>query len=140
MSHGARLARHLCDPSANSGEDPRLRPVVAAALAVLRLGDAALCRKPVAFVRDCLLDVGFPRRFRWLLPPLKVAAATGLVIGIWVRPVALLTCVALVCYFLVAIAMHLRAHDIGRNLLVNATGMLALCAAATVFVAVPAPT
>lgn len=108
-----------------------------AVLAAIQLGDAALCWKPVAFIRACLVDVRFPQRFWWLLPPLKVAAAAGLVLGIWVRPVAVLTCAALVCYFLVAIAMHLRARDIGRNLLVNATGMLALCTAATVFVAVP---
>lgn len=105
-----------------------------AALAAIQLGDAALCRKPVGFIRDCLSDVGFPRRFWWVLPPLKSAAAAGLVIGIWMRPVALLTCVALVCYFLVAIAMHVKASDWDRNLLVNATGMLALCTAVTVFV------
>jgi hypothetical protein len=34
---------------------------------------------------------------------------------------------ALVAYFLVAIGMHLRARDLGRNLFVNASGMLATC-------------
>nr|BFF25106.1 hypothetical protein GCM10025732_30710 [Glycomyces mayteni] len=37
-----------------------------------------------------------------------------------------LTSSAVVLYFLVAIAMHVRARDFGRNLFLNATGMLAL--------------
>lgn len=100
-----------------------------AVLAVIQAGDAVLCCRPVRFVAECLEDVRFPRRFWRLLPPLKLAAATGLVLGIWVPPLALLTAAALVAYFLVAIGMHLRARDLGRNLFVNATGMLAVCAA-----------
>jgi hypothetical protein len=38
-------------------------------------------------------------------------------------------------YFLAAITMHLRARDLGRNLFVNAIGMLVLCTATLVFVA-----
>jgi hypothetical protein len=100
-----------------------------AVLAVIQLGDAALCVKPVAFVRQCLVDVRFPERFWWILPPLKVAAAVGLVVGIRVPPLAVLTCAALTCYFVVAVAAHVRARDLGRNLFVNAAGMLAVCAA-----------
>lgn len=37
------------------------------------------------------------------------------------------TTIALVLYFVVAVAMHVRARDLGRNLVVNATGMLVLC-------------
>lgn len=109
-----------------------------AALAAIQLVDAALCWKPVAFIRDCLLDVGFPRRFWRVLPSLKIASAAGLLIGIWFPPLAVLTCAALVCYFIVAIAMHIRARDFGRNLFVNASSMLALCAAALGFVLVSA--
>jgi hypothetical protein len=105
-----------------------------AALAVLHLGDAALCLRPVAFVRACLDDVGFPRRYWRLLPVLKTAAAAGLVIGIWFTPLAVLTAAALVVYFLIAITMHVRARDFGRNLFLNASGMLVLNAAAFVFV------
>ncbi len=105
-----------------------------AALAVIQLGDAALCAKPVGFIRACLTDVGFPPAFWPILPLTKLAAALGLVIGMWVRPLALLTCVALVCYFLLAIAAHVRARDFGSNLFINATSMLALCAGALVFV------
>jgi hypothetical protein len=105
-----------------------------AVLAVIQAGDAAMCVKPLAFIRRCLLDVTFPERYWWVLPPLKAAAATGLVIGIWVRPLALLTCAALVCYFVLAIAAHIRAADFGRNLFVNATGMLAICTAILAFI------
>lgn len=105
-----------------------------ALLALVQIVDAGLCWQPVGFIRDCLLDVGFPPRFWPVLPPLKLAAAAGLITGIWVTPLAVLTCLALVCYFLIAIAMHLRARDFGRNLFLNATGMLALCGATLVFV------
>ncbi|TWD82516.1 DoxX-like protein [Kribbella amoyensis] len=105
-----------------------------AALAVVQFTDALLCLKPVRFVQQCLLDVGFPRRLWWVLTPLKLAAAAGLVLGIWVTPLAVLTTAALVAYFVVAIVMHLRAHDYSRNLFANATGMLALCVATFVFV------
>ena len=59
---------------------------------------------------------------------------SGLIIGIWVEPLALLTSAALVAYFLIAISMHVRARDFGRNLFVNATGMLIICIALLVFV------
>ncbi|MEU3273980.1 DoxX family protein [Saccharomonospora sp. NPDC006951] len=104
-----------------------------AILAFIQAGDAVLCWKPVAFVRDCLRDVGFPPRFWRVLPPLKLAATAGLVVGIWWPPLAVLTCAALVAYFLVAITMHVKARDFRRNLYLNATGMLLLCTATLVF-------
>lgn len=100
------------------------------ALAVIQLADAACCVRPVAFVRRCLEHVRFPRRAWWLLPPLKMAAAGGLLLGLVVPFLGLLTVLALVGYFVVAIWMHVRARDFGRDLFVNATGMLLLCAAA----------
>ena len=104
-----------------------------AVLAVIQLGDAAMCVRPAAFIRQCLTDVRFPERFWKLLPPLKVAAAAGLVAGIWVPPLAVLTCTGLVCYVVIAVAAHVRDHDIGRNLLLNATAMLVLSVATLAF-------
>ena len=103
------------------------------ALAVAQLVDAALCRRPVAFVADCLRDVGFPERWWPVLTPLKIAAAAGLLVGIWVPWLAVTTTVTLVAYFVVAITMHVRARDLGRNLFLNATGMLLLCLAELAF-------
>ncbi|MFU9039043.1 MULTISPECIES: DoxX family protein [Streptomyces] len=103
-----------------------------AGLAAVQLGDAALCLKPVEFVRACLEDVGFPHRYWRLLPVLKTASAAALIVGIWFLPLAVLTTASLVVYFLVAISLHVRAKDYGRNLFLNATGMLVLCTSALV--------
>lgn len=102
-------------------------------LAAICFGDALLCLKPVAFIAKCFEDVGFPRRWWWVMPPIKFAAAAGLVAGIWIPYLAALTCAALVAYFLVAIGTHVRARDFGRNLFVNATGMLVICVATGLF-------
>lgn len=96
-------------------------------LAVISFGDALLCLRPVAFIARCLEDVHWPRRYWWVLSPVKFAAAAGLIAGIWVPYLGPITSAALVLYFIVAIAMHIRARDFGRNLLVNATGMLVVC-------------
>ncbi len=42
---------------------------------------------------------------------MKLDSAIGLTIGLWVPIVGALTIVALVLYFLVAIAFHVRARD-----------------------------
>lgn len=95
-------------------------------LAAIQVVDAILCVRPVPFVRECLEAVRFPPRWWPVLAPLKVAAAGGLVGGLWVPYLGLVTCAALVAYFLIAIGMHLRARDLGSRLFVNATGMLVL--------------
>ena len=100
-------------------------PVVV--LAAISFVDALLCLAPVPFVARCFEDVGWPHRWWWIQSPIKFAAAAGLTAGIWVPYLGLLTTVALVLYFVVAIGMHVRARDFGRNLFVNALGMLALC-------------
>lgn len=102
-------------------------------LAVIQLADAVMCVKPADFIRDCLQDVGFPRRLWPLLPLVKTSAATGLVAGIWFTPLAVLTSAAVVCYFLIAITLHIRARDLSRNLFLNATGMLLLSTATFTF-------
>lgn len=98
-------------------------------LAVISLVDGLMCLKPMAFIARCFEDVGWPRRWWWIMAPLKFAAAAGLVAGVWVPYLGVVTSVALVAYFVIAVAMHIRARDFGRNLFVNATGMLVLCTA-----------
>ena len=95
-------------------------------LAAIQLVDAAISVKPIAPVAACFDDVGFPRRFWWVFPPIKVAAAAGLVVGVWVPEIGLAACLGLVVYFVLAIGAHVRARDFGRNLFVNAIGMLVL--------------
>lgn len=100
-------------------------PVVV--LALIQLADAYFCLKPLPFVRQCLVGVRFPQRYWRLLTPIKLAAAAGLLVGLVVPYLAAAVTVALVAYFVIAIGMHLRARDLGRNLFVNATGMLVTC-------------
>lgn len=106
-------------------------PVVG--LALVSFVDGLLCLRPVPFIAACFDDVGWPKRLWWVMPPIKFAAAGGLVLGIWVPGLAALTTACLVLYFVVAIAMHIRARDFGRNLFLNATGMLLLCLATGIF-------
>lgn len=101
-------------------------------LAVISAVDGILCIKPVAFIRQCFLDVGFPERWWRLMPVLKFASAVGLIAGIWIPWLTLLVTVCLVAYFIAAIGAHIRAQDFGRNLFVNAFGMLAICVACLV--------
>ncbi|MEU6645723.1 DoxX family protein [Saccharomonospora sp. NPDC046836] len=105
-----------------------------ALLAFIQLGDGVMCLKPLPFIRQCLEDVALPRQYWKLLSPIKFAAAAGLFIGIWYRPLAVLTCAALVSYFVLAGLSHVRARDLGRNLFLGCTGMLALCTGTLVFV------
>jgi hypothetical protein len=102
-------------------------------LAFIQFGDALMCFKPVPFIAKCFEDVRFPRSLWWITPPIKFVAAAGLIAGIWIPVLGAITTAALVLYFLVAIAMHIRACDFGRNLFVNATGMLAICVTVGVF-------
>jgi hypothetical protein len=106
-------------------------PVVV--LAIISAVDGALCLKPAVFIAQCFEDVGLPRRYWRLTPLIKFAAAAGLVAGIWIPGLGLLTAVCLVLYFVIAIVMHIRARDFGRNLFLNAIGMLVLCVATLVF-------
>jgi hypothetical protein len=100
-------------------------------LAAIQLVDAAACVKPIAPVAACFDDVRFPRRFWWVFTPIKLAAAAGLLIGAWVPEIGLAACLGLVLYFILAIGAHVRARDFGRNLFVNAIGMLVLTVGTT---------
>jgi hypothetical protein len=68
-----------------------------------------------------------------LTPVIKFAAAAGLIAGIGVPVLGLVTTACLILYFLLATSAHVRAHDIGRNLFLNATGMLLICTATLLF-------
>jgi hypothetical protein len=85
------------------------------ALAVVQAGDAVLCVKPVRFVGECLDDVEFPPRYRWIFPVIKFASALGLV-SVWrFPPLARFTALMLTIYFTLAVGAHVRVRDFGRN-------------------------
>ena len=73
-----------------------------------------------------------PAVLGWL-SPLKFAAALGLLTGIWIPYLGVVTAAALVLYVVVAVVLHVRARDLGRDLFLNATGMLLICLATLVF-------
>ena len=81
------------------------------ALAAGQAVDAGLSIGPVPFVRDCLTGVGFPERYWGIFPVIKAASAVGLVVGTRHFGIARLTAWALVVYFILAVAAHLRARD-----------------------------
>ncbi|HEY5979315.1 MAG TPA: DoxX family protein [Microlunatus sp.] len=102
-------------------------------LAVIQLADGVMCLKPVGFIARCLTNVRFPPRYWVWLSPLKFAASLGLLAGIWIPFLGVVTAAALVLYFAIAVVLHVRARDLGRDLFVNATGMLLLCLGTWVF-------
>lgn len=102
-------------------------------LAVIQLADGILCLKPVGFIARCFEGVKWPRKYWWMMPPIKFAAAGGLIAGIWVPYLGALTCGALIAYFLVAVSMHIATRYLGRDFYLNALGMLAICAATGLF-------
>lgn len=84
-------------------------------MAVVQATDAALCVGPVPFVTECLNDVGFPARNRWIFPVIKATSAIGLA-AVWRAPgVARFTAFMLTVYFVLAVGSHIRVHDFGRN-------------------------
>lgn len=97
-----------------------------ALLAVVILSDAALSVRPPAFIRDCLTGVGFPREWWWTLLVIKLLAAAGLIVGLWVPGIAFAANVGVVCYFVAAAYAHIRARFTGSEFWLNCLGMLAL--------------
>lgn len=100
-----------------------------ALLAVVILSDAALSIRPPKFIRDCLTGVGFPREWWWTLLVIKLLAATGLIVGLWVPGIAFAANVGVVVYFLAASYAHIRARFTRHEFWLNCLGMLVLSAA-----------
>ena len=73
--------------------------------------DAVSCAIPTRFITAALDRVDCPQPIRRILPTVKLASAVGLVIGLWVPAIGLLTIAALVAYFVAAIVFHVRARD-----------------------------
>lgn len=80
-------------------------------LVVFQVIDGISCAIPTPFIVRALDRVDCPARLRPVLPVLKLSSAVGLVAGLWVPGLGLVTIGALVGYFLVAIGFHIRARD-----------------------------
>lgn len=102
-----------------------------ALLAAVLIGDAALSLRPPKFISSCLTGVAFPRDWWWTLIVIKLLAAAGLIVGLWVPGVALTAHVGVIAYFCCAAAAHLRARFFGSAFWLNCLGMLALALGST---------
>ena len=102
---------------------------VVLALAGVQLVDAAFNAIPTQWLEDDLDHLGFPQDLRFVFPVIKGASAVGLVAGLRWHRLGRITSLALVAYFVVAMAFHARAKD--RLLRYSpAAGMLAWSALA----------
>ena len=76
------------------------------------------------------LRVGVPENRLNQLAVVLLAGAAGLIAGLWWAPLGVAAAIGVICYFLLAVAAHLRAAD-ARNLLNPLTYLLFAAAALT---------
>jgi len=86
-------------------------PALAIILIVFQIGDAIACIGPIELIKTGLDAINCPPRVQRLIPFVKMDAALGLAIGLWVPIIGAVTIVALIAYYLIAIAFHVRARD-----------------------------
>ncbi len=95
--------------------DPLTSPRTYAALGALMAADAVIYAIPLRFVTEGLDKVHFPRKYRWIFPPIKAAAAIGLFSVTRFPPLARLTTAMLTLYFALALGFHIRSRDLGGS-------------------------
>jgi hypothetical protein len=96
-------------------ESGSVSPRILTLLAAFQALDAVICIKPIPYVAQCLDDVRYPQRGRWIFPIVKAAAAVGLFVGIRSPWLARLTLIMLTIYFSLAVGAHIRVRDFGPN-------------------------
>jgi hypothetical protein len=84
--------------------------VLAAAMA--GAGLRKLTHRP--HVVQAYVRVGVPEDRLDYLAMILLAGAAGLLVGLVWSPIGVVAAVGTVCYFLLAVAAHLRAHDTGN--------------------------
>ena len=82
-------------------------------------------------ITETLDTLDFPPKYRWIFAPIKTAAAIGLCSVTRFPALARLTTAMLTIYFALAVGAHIRARDLGPNM-VPAAALLANFAAMTV--------
>lgn len=87
---------------------PRTYDALGAYMVASAVGDAI----PLPFVAQVLDTIEFPERYRWIFPPIKAAAAVGLLSVRWFPRLARLTTAMLTLYFVLAVAFHARVRDL----------------------------
>jgi hypothetical protein len=104
-------------------------PRLISSLVAFQAFDAVLCAIPNGYVQKDLDRMDVPQAVRTAIPVVKVASVVGLLLGRRHPGLGALTSLALVGYFVCALASHVRAHDEPWRY-VSALGMLGWCIAA----------
>lgn len=86
-------------------------PVLAIVLIVVLAADAVACAIPIQYIKDDLDRLNCSDQTQRLIPLVKAAAVTGLLIGLWVPILGLAACAGMVGYFVCALAVHKREND-----------------------------
>ena len=86
-------------------------------LAAFQAADAVACAAQVPPIKKSLDAVGCPDNVRRVLPPIKGAAAVGLLSVRWFPVLGRLTTAMLTLYFTLAVGAHVRARDKVANAL-----------------------
>ena len=76
------------------------------------------------------LRVGVPEDKLDYLAAILLAGAAGLILGLFWAPIGVAAAVGVICYFLVAIAFHIRADDVTNLPTPVAIGVIAAAALA----------
>ncbi|ORB43765.1 hypothetical protein BST41_04495 [Mycolicibacterium porcinum] len=78
--------------------------------------DAVIYAIPLPLVTEGLDKVEFPQRYRWIFPPIKAAAALGLLAARRFPALGRLTTAMLTLYFALAVGSHVRARDFSSSI------------------------
>ena len=92
-------------------------PKTYAGLAAFQAVDAVACAAQIPPIKKSLDSIGCPENVRRVLPPVKAAAALGLLSVRWFPGLARLTTAMLTLYFTLAVGAHVRARDKAVNAL-----------------------
>jgi len=94
--------------------------IFGALLAFAAIGSAVSKFKKVPDVMTAMASVGVKPHQVPLLGALEVAGGLGIVLGIWIKPLGIVTAIALALYFVGAFASHMRkghkVKDFGASL------------------------
>jgi hypothetical protein len=86
--------------------------VFTALLAAICLSSAAMkLRQHEQVLAVISGTVGVPQRYLPALAALEIAGAAGILLGLWLEPLGVLSAAGLVAYFLGAVGGHLRVRD-----------------------------